>query len=226
MVNMTNDNTIQLCVFDYDDTLMRTRECKVAAVKALAERHYDLTLSVEDIEKHWGIAHHALFENLLGVHGDELTNALTLYEKLDVEFPISPYADAAEALTELASDFSLVIVSSCTKSLIQSQLSQGTLVDVQFDAIFGADETQFHKPSGKVFNELRAQYPDISPSNIMYVGDSQKDMQAADEVGFHFIGLDRNHAETSKMRAAGANVVTSLMAMTDIVLNHHKVMNI
>ena len=60
----------------------------------------------------------------------------------------------------------------------------------------------------------------------MYVGDSQKDMQAADEAGFHFIGLDRNHAETEKMRAAGANVVTSLMAMADIVLNHHKVMNI
>lgn len=225
MVNMTHDNNIQLCVFDYDDTLMRTRECKVAAVKALAERYYDLTLSVEDIEKHWGISHHALFENLLSVHGDELSNALALYEALDVEFPITPYDDAAEALTELASSFPLVIVSSCTKSLIQSQISQGRLIDIQFDAIFGADETQFHKPSGKVFNELKALYPNISPSNIMYVGDSQKDMQAANEVGFHFIGLDRNNDETSKMRAAGANVAISLMAMADIVLSHNDVVN-
>lgn len=29
-------------LFDYDDTLVRTQECKFAALRAVAERHYAL----------------------------------------------------------------------------------------------------------------------------------------------------------------------------------------
>ena len=64
---VTKLSCIELCVFDFDDTLFRTRECKVQAIKALAERYYDKELSSELIESRWGIAHRDLFEHVLEI---------------------------------------------------------------------------------------------------------------------------------------------------------------
>ncbi len=201
---------MKICVFDYDDTLMMTRECKTQALVFLGKELFDLSISENKIEEHWGIAHHKLFEKLFEISGNKLEMAMKFYEGLDSKYPLVPHTDALISLGKLQDEFDLVIVSSCTKKLINLQLSNSTLSNINFDCIFGAEDSQFHKPSGKVFAPLFDKYPNIDKSELVYIGDGYKDMLAAKDAGLWFIGIDRSSKETNNILNDNGVIIPSL----------------
>lgn len=201
------------CIFDYDDTIMQTRECKSEALIALGSRHFKKDVSIDKISELWGISHDDLFKQLFSVEGDSLKEAMALYADMDDEFPLVPHPDAKEALERLQKSHSLFIVSSCEKSLITTQLTKSSLSRIQFSEIYGCGETKFHKPSGKVFDVVFSQYPDMHESEVVYIGDGVKDFLAAADRGIEFLGVDRAKRETQSIVDAGGRVVRSL---TDI----------
>jgi beta-phosphoglucomutase-like phosphatase (HAD superfamily) len=42
-------------LFDYDDTLVKTRQCRIAAIQAVARRWYSIDLPTQTIERFWGM---------------------------------------------------------------------------------------------------------------------------------------------------------------------------
>lgn len=76
---------IQAVLFDYDDTLVKTRECKFAALIALAERHYGHALPNAEIEAHWGIPYRALFARLFASVDADVERVIQRYEALNDE---------------------------------------------------------------------------------------------------------------------------------------------
>ncbi|MEO8901112.1 MAG: HAD hydrolase-like protein [Polyangiaceae bacterium] len=84
---------MQAVLFDYDDTLVRTRQCKYLALQALAQREYGFELTSARLDEHWGIAYLELFRRLFGAVEPDIARAITRYEALDAEFPMSAYPD-------------------------------------------------------------------------------------------------------------------------------------
>ena len=63
-------------LFDYDDTLVRTRLCKYRALQAVGSRYYGIELLDADIDLHWGVAYEALFQNLFGAVEEDVRRAM------------------------------------------------------------------------------------------------------------------------------------------------------
>ena len=198
------------CAFDYDDTLMQTRECKTQALIEFGKRKFDLDINSAFIQENWGIPHSALFETLFNVSGPELQETMDDYFKTDAEFPLSPHEDLRATLEHLQERYTLIIVSSCERRLIENQLAGPELRHLRFAAIFGYEQTTHHKPSGRVFDEMFNAFDDMTPQNVTYIGDSHKDFAAARERGIAFLGVDRAAKETKAMTDAGARVMQTL----------------
>lgn len=206
---------IEYCVFDYDDTLMQTRECKTHALVELGRRRFAKAIDPAIVEKHWGIAHAALFQQLFHVSGVDLQTAMAAYQDLDSEFPLVPHPEVHAELLRLQQDYTLVIVSSCTRELIVKQLARSVLSDVFFAQILGCGETAYHKPSGRVFDPMFSQFDGMTRENVIYIGDGQKDFLAAQDRGIQFLGIDRSRKETKAMIDAGATVLPSLSFVSE-----------
>lgn len=208
---------IKYCVFDYDDTLMQTRECKTQALIELGRRRFGKTVDPATVEQLWGIAHGDLFQKLFDVTGDELQDAMAAYQELDAEFPLVPHPDASAELLRLQANYTLVIVSSCTRELIVKQLASSKLSDIQFAKIFGCDETTHHKPSGRVFDTMFDHFSDMTQENVVYIGDGHRDFLAAQDRNIPFLGIDRAAKETQAMIDGGAKVLQSLSLISETV---------
>ena len=204
-------------MFDYDDTLMRTRECKTQALIEFGRRRFDLEIDSASIEQKWGIPHSALIEALFNVPGPAVQEAMDAFFELDDEFPLSPHEDARASLERLQEQYILVIVSSCERRLIEKQLAGSELSHLRFAAIFGHEETVHHKPSGRVFDEMFDRFEDMTPQNVTYIGDSHKDFAAAQARGISFLGIDRANKETKAMIESGARVMNTLHAIPDFL---------
>lgn len=216
-MNNVAKSTIKLCIFDFDDTLVKTRESKIPAIKALGERFYGVKVSDHDIRKNWGLAHHILFSRVLGLEGESLEGAINKYKELENEFPNVCYEDAKDSIYKLSNLCHVAILSSCNSDLIRSQLSFSEIDLRLFSSIYGAKETEHHKPSGRVFNELLNEYSHIKKIEMIYIGDGVKDMKAANEVGISFIGINRDEDETKEMRDSSSQVVNSLSEAVEII---------
>ncbi|MUO81942.1 HAD hydrolase-like protein [Agrobacterium vitis] len=209
------------CVLDYDDTIMQTRQCKISAIVELGRRMFSRDIARQEIEKHWGIAHTALFETVFSISGSQLDAALSQYAAMDSEFPLIPHRDAKSALEWLQTKYKLIIVSSCERQLIERQLAACELSTLKPARIYGCFDTKFHKPSGRVFDEMLVEFPDLDKANTVYIGDGIKDMQAARDAGLAFIGVDRAEAETAAILAAGGSVFSSLSQIAERLMRGH-----
>jgi phosphoglycolate phosphatase len=103
-------------------------------------------------------------------------------EKLDT-IPEANY----EALDELITmGKQLFILTSRTLGEVKHMLEPDHFLASRIEAFYHKDNTKFHKPDPRVFDELLMAH-DLSPQNCAYVGDSVGDAIAAKQAGLHFI---------------------------------------
>jgi HAD superfamily hydrolase (TIGR01549 family) len=199
-------------LFDYDDTLVQTRECKFAAVQALSLRSYGRTLGSTEIEQHWGKPYPQFFGDLFDVAGTGLDEVLFKYEQLNEEFPMRLHADAQRLIDDILPSYFCGIVSAASRKRIFSQLHALGVPHDRFDFIQGAEETTVHKPDPAVFEPaITAIRNRQGPhAEILYIGDAFADYQAALGAGLRFIGIPRTVHSRRQLEAAGARVLDSL----------------
>jgi phosphoglycolate phosphatase len=102
--------------------------------------------------------------------------------KLDVVSP-NNYA-ALDAL--IAEGKQVMLLTSREHSEMAHMLEPDHGLAARITAFYYRDNTQFHKPDPRVFNEL-LQAHGLRAQDCVYVGDSVSDAQAASEAGLHFI---------------------------------------
>jgi phosphoglycolate phosphatase-like HAD superfamily hydrolase len=199
-------------LFDYDDTLVQTRQCKFAAIKALGKQLYRVSLSNEDIETHWGKPYLQFFGDLFNADGMELDRLLQEYERYNDAFPMRPHEDAARMIAALSRRYDCGIVSSASTRRIKAQLGAMSVDWSRFSYLQGAEATLEHKPDPAVFRPaittMRERHGE--QVEITYVGDSYADYCAAHGAGLRFIGIARCETDQRLMEAAGAQVINSL----------------
>jgi beta-phosphoglucomutase-like phosphatase (HAD superfamily) len=111
-------------LFDYDDTLVQTRQCKYRALRALGSRYYGLELSDQELNRHWGIAYGKLFHALFGAVEPVLERAIERYEALDSEFPMTAYPDTLRVLATLAARLPIGVVTAAGRVIVERQMRQ------------------------------------------------------------------------------------------------------
>jgi phosphoglycolate phosphatase-like HAD superfamily hydrolase len=213
------NSRIRLVSFDYDDTLVRTRECKTRAVEELGRRFYDKALTPQEIEAAWGEPYHRFFAMLLGDRDHDIGRIVQRYHSLNREFPVAAYGDAAGVAGALAGTHLIGIVSACGREQLIGQLEENELSSVAWSFIIAAEDAQFHKPDPRVFASLEPLMSSrgIAAGEVLHVGDSVRDLLAARGAGFEFVGIRRSSKDAAAMEAHGGTVVSSLTDALNLV---------
>lgn len=102
--------------------------------------------------------------------------------KLDT-IPQANY-DSLDKLIEMGK--LLIVLTSRTHGELKHMLEPDHLLATRIEAFYYKDNTQFHKPDSRVFNELLAAH-NLLPQHCVYVGDSVSDAVATKQAGLYFI---------------------------------------
>jgi len=182
---------IRAFIFDYDDTLVQTRQCKFAAIKETGVRYYSHQLSDSDIENHWGKPFQTLFHELFRSHDSDLSRVIERYLSVTAEYPMTAYPGATEALVALSSQYSIGVLTSASREVVLSDLARLGFPLSKMAMVQCAEDTQHHKPDPRVFDPLLLTLKDmgIAASETVYVGDSPSDLSAASAAGLKFVGF-------------------------------------
>jgi phosphoglycolate phosphatase len=214
---MNEDNARRAVLFDYDDTLVQTRQCKYRALRALGARYYGLDLSDDDIDPHWGIAYTELFRALFGHVEKDLKRAILRYEALDGEFSMTPYPEAIRVLGALSERGLVGVVTAAGRSIVERQMAMLDYPLDRFAVLQTAEDTPHHKPDPRVFEPAIAavERRGVPRQSITYVGDSIKDFRAARDAGLSFFGVLRGTTSQSEFAREGAATVETLDALLE-----------
>lgn len=203
-------------LFDYDDTLVRTRQCRFAAIQAVARRWYGVELPAARIEQFWGREYRAFFREVFAGIDEDVARVIARYESLDAEFPIQLHPDTRPALELLRRSHRLGIVTAVGRHLLERQLGDLALPASWFSVLQAAEDTPAHKPDPAVFEPALTELGGlgITPERVLYVGDSLIDWRAASGAGLRFIAVDRGSVHPEEFEKRAIRVVASLEALT------------
>lgn len=209
---------IKAVIFDFDDTLFRTKEFRIKAIQNGAYRFYKLKIPQSKIRKIWGKPIHIFWQELFG-QIDTYENIMKNYLSLIPEYPNKPYPDAFQTIEILLQTYKVGILSSSARDLVLPELVKHKFAIDKFIHIQTAEETDVHKPDPAVFrpllNKLKGML--ITTSEILYVGDTLHDYQAARNAGINFIGIARRSTSNRDFRKVGARTVRSLNDLHKII---------
>jgi len=79
-----------------------------------------------------------------------------------------------------------MLLTSRTHGEFKHMLEPDHLLATRVKAFYYRDNTEFHKPDPRAFNEL-LQANSLEPQQCVYVGDSPSDAIASNQAGLHFI---------------------------------------
>jgi len=181
---------IKAVIFDLDDTLIKTSETKYEALKFAANHFYKLELTTEMIKTHWGKPFRKFMINLFG-EIDTIESIIQNYYSVRNQFPSPAYEDAVNTLGQLAKKYILGVVTASTRHIAEEDLQAAGFNLSLFTYIQTSEQTSVHKPDPKVFEPVSHMLleKNIFPNNVVYVGDSLADYEAAHGSGFHFVGI-------------------------------------
>lgn len=206
----------KVIIFDFDETLVQTKDVRYEAAKYTAKEFYGLDISNSTIDKYWGLPFRdlikALFKDI-----DTFENIANNYKSIIHLFALRPFDDAFDTLQKLNKDYILGIVSSSTQTLIDSGLKDVGLPKNFFKYIQASENSIAHKPDGAVFDPLKdfLKGLNIKNSEVIYVGDSLDDFIAANNADIDFLGIARSEKRIEEFTLNKANFVKSLSEILD-----------
>lgn len=181
---------IKAVVFDLDDTLTKTSETKYDALKFAASNFYKLELTTEIIRSHWGKPYKQFMKDLFG-EVDTIDSIIDNYYSIRGQFPSAAHENAVQVVQELSRSYFLGLVTATAKNLAEDDLIAAGFDITLFDYVQTSEQTSVHKPNPKVFEPISKilKKKNILPSEVVYIGDSLSDYEAAKGNGFHFVGM-------------------------------------
>jgi phosphoglycolate phosphatase len=207
-------------VFDFDDTLVVTREIKWAHHQEVAKSYYGINLTEGELRAHWGKPFDVLISTLYK-ESDCISNMRAANRSLEHKYLKREQPSSKNVVQSLIDEgVEVGIVSSdASRHLMQDLNRLGFPVNQMFH-IQGADDTEYHKPHPSVFNPLKAKLEayGIKASETLYVGDALIDFDAAREAGLGFLGVTTGLVSKHQFEAHGAHALLNLHELMPLVL--------
>lgn len=197
--------SIKVILFDHDDTLIGTIESRWAQHKYIARTFYGKELSDDEITKHWGKPFPELICKLYGT--DDIQQALAYNRECRDEYPEPLFEGVVSMLQKLKDTGRLTgIVTAASRSDFEQDLDRLHIPRNLIDYSQTADDTPYHKPDPRVFVPVIKwlEERNVNSNEVMYIGDSLDDMNAALGAGFSFTGVETGLTTAGEFQAAGA----------------------
>ena len=178
---------IKAVLFDFDDTLVKTKEIRYEALKEAGETFFNLNITDKDIDKHWGKP----FNQFISGVFNNLEDAETLtqkYKSIVHKYPNKPFPKTKSVLNKLSRKYLLGIISASNPELILSGLENVGINKETFFFIQSSEDTNIHKPNPQVFipSLIKLKSKGIGKTEVIYVGDAIDDYSSAVNAGFYF----------------------------------------
>ncbi|MBD3280265.1 HAD hydrolase-like protein [Candidatus Dojkabacteria bacterium] len=202
----------KVILFDFDDTLVNTREPIWEHHKYVARKYYDIKLTDERLKKHYGEPFEEFIQNLYE-HKDSVENMIENYSIDREKFPKILYPDTLSTLNKLIeSNKKIGIITATTKEYLMEDLKRLSFPYKQMFHLQGSEETKFNKPDGRVFEPAFevADQLGIARSEIVYIGDGSKDMKATKDAEIDFIGIAGRTTHEEEFEKQKVKSVSSL----------------
>jgi HAD superfamily hydrolase (TIGR01549 family) len=199
-------------LFDFDETLVEAMNVKWKQHQMTARQFYNHELTEEVIRTYWGMPFEPMVE-LFYDKKDTIENIKKNYHSLDDQFPKSPFTDTIPVLTYLQNhNFWTGIISSMSKNSVVKDMKESGMPYEKMNLIQGSTDSLFHKPDPRVFDPAIAMLKvlDISPQEMLYVGDDIRDMQAAHGAGLHFIAIPNGLTSKEDFTSHNVHCITTL----------------
>jgi phosphoglycolate phosphatase-like HAD superfamily hydrolase len=216
---------IRAVIFDMDMTLINSINGVVEFYQKIAKRHYDHQLHRDDVLAHYGKPHREFVTSMLG----KLDNADKLMEhvqELIKTEPVksTPINQKINIIDMLYGKYKLGLLTSAPKASITPNLSDAGYDIKKFDFIYAAEDTDYHKPDSRVFDNLKTELDayDIKANEILYVGDSLNDYFAAKDAGILFIAVSTGMDTKQQFILKGLNKSNIIKDLTFLekILDH------
>lgn len=226
---------IKAIIFDYDDTLVKTLECRVKAIVACAKEDFGIALSTQTVTEFWGRPFNEIFIKLFNLDPENKANKTeeevkAINDRLDAvkakyyetikRFPNKLHENVNEVIQNLADKgYKLGIMSSLHEALLTKDSIETGLNRDLFFFIQSADDTDVHKPDPKAFtptfNKLNAF--NIKPNETVYVGDAISDFVAAKAANMEFIGITSGKVTKAEFEKEGARVISRMNDLVPLI---------
>lgn len=197
--------------FDHNDTLVGTMQAKWAQYKYIASKFYGKRLSNEELRLHWGLPSTSLLRLLYETDHVDIATSYKLATR--DRFPKFLFKDTLATLKALRmAGKKIGIVTASTLSSIQYDFETLRIPRLMLDYLQTEDDTIFHKPDPRVFDpavKWLAQQ-NIEPSEVVYIGDHLRDLNAARGAGFRFIGISNGVVSVDEFLKLGVPAVARL----------------
>lgn len=200
----------KLIIFDLDGTLLDTiADLAAATNQALAQEGYP-THPVDAYRFFVGNGINKLFERALPEEARNEANVLKIRSLFVPYYDVHnadlsrPYPGIPELLLQLQqAGFQLAVASNKYQSATRKLVAQ-YFPDIRFAAVFGQREGVPTKPDPTVVHDILTE-TGVTPDEVMYVGDSDVDMQTARNAGVTAVGVTwgfRPRAELAALHPA------------------------
>lgn len=184
----------KLIIFDLDGTLLDTiADLAAATNQALAQEGYP-THPVDAYRFFVGNGINKLFERALPEEARNEANVLKIRSLFVPYYDVHnadlsrPYPGIPELLLQLQqAGFQLAVASNKYQSATRKLVAQ-YFPDIRFAAVFGQREGVPTKPDPTVVHDILTE-TGVMPDEVMYVGDSDVDMQTARNAGVTAVGV-------------------------------------
>ena len=196
-------------IFDLDGTLVDTLEDIAASMnKALLKRGFPELPAAEYRDKiGWGIKRLAFLSLPIEARCEEISVALAhdaanFYAENPIVYS-RPYPGITELINELKQKKIKTAVLSNKPDAAAQKVITGLFQPASFDLVQGELEGRMRKPDPSSVWELLVDI-DITPKDVIFMGDSEIDMETAVSSGCYALGVSWGYRSIETIIAAGA----------------------
>jgi HAD superfamily hydrolase (TIGR01549 family) len=199
---------IKAVIFDLDGTLVDSNELHVASWDR-AFRHFGKRFSLEELRRHIGKGSDQYLPEFLneeemkrfGKELDEYRSELFTKEYLPRVKPFPKVRELFERIKRDGKRIALATSSKKSESKIYKKLLQ---IEDLIDAETNASDAEKTKPCPDIFQAALHKLGDPPPNEVIVVGDTRYDVEAALKIGLKTTGLLCGGSTEKTLRDAGA----------------------
>jgi HAD superfamily hydrolase (TIGR01549 family) len=213
-------NPIKAVIFDYDDTLVRTREIRYETIKKIAKTCFNTQMESSEIDSAWGLPGDSFLLKLFGKHvSNDLDKLWNIYNEYCAADPNQLHNGSVEFLEEFAHSVRYGILTSSSGKRVGTELTEIGLSKSLFIDVQTSEHTNVHKPNPLVFEPICEKFEKIgaSRSAILYVGDTLADFKAATGFGLQFTGMAHTAREKAVFVQEGIDHVDGFAQLADFI---------
>lgn len=141
------------------------------------------------------------------------------YKTIRANYPNQAYPFTLNTLKKLAKKYKLALLTSTAKDFVQKDLIDSGIGTDLFEFTQTEHDTTVHKPDPKVFKPTLRYFAklNISPDQMLYVGDSYNDYLASSQAGLNFIGIPRLKSEKRLMKDGNVRIIKDIGELMQIL---------